>query len=92
MLLSICLKCDLTPQGVDAISYDLPRFSRLRHGDGPWSRSRFKAIIHYLGRNAKGLTPSAMPERTLFDWDAKPIFQRSDQKALTDHSEQPAAA
>src|SRR6266702_7337342 len=41
-------------------AYDLPALCRaLRHGDGPWYRRAFKAMIHYLGRNAR----RAHPER-----------------------------
>ena len=35
-------------------AYDLPElFRALRHGDGPWYRRAFKAMIDYLGRNAR---------------------------------------
>ena len=74
-------------------AYDLPElFRALRHGDGPWYRRAFKAIIHYLGRNAKRAHPERDARTGRSRLGRKPIFQLSDQKALTDNSEQPAAA
>ena len=74
-------------------AYDLPELCRaLRHGDGPWYRRAFKAIIHYLGRNAKRAHPERDARTGRSRLGLKPIFQLSDQKALTDNSEQPAAA
>ena len=74
-------------------AYDLPElFRALRHGDGPWYRRAFKAIIHYLGRNAKRAHPERDARTGRSRLGLKPIFQLSDQKALTDNSEQPAAA
>jgi len=72
---------------------DLPElFRALRHGDGPWYRRAFKAIIHYLGRNAKRAHPERDARTGRSRLGRKPIFQLSDQKALTDNGEQPAAA
>src|SRR6266436_1039672 len=74
-------------------AYDLPAlFRALRHGDGPWYRRAFKAMIHYLGRNAQRAHPERDARTGRSRLGLKPIFQLSDQKALTDHSEQPAAA
>jgi len=74
-------------------AYDLPElFRALRHGDGPWYRRAFKAMIHYLGRNAKRAHPERDARTGRSRLGLKPIFQLSDQKALTDNGEQPAAA
>ncbi len=74
-------------------AYDLPGlFRALRHGDGPWYRRAFKAMIHYLGRNARRAHPERDARTGRSRLGLKPIFQLSDQKALTDNSEQPAAA
>ena len=74
-------------------AYDLPElFRALRHGDGPWYRRAFKAIIHYLGRNAKRAHPERDARTGRSRLGLKPIFQLSDQQSLTDNSEQPVAA
>jgi len=74
-------------------AYDLPElFRALRHGDGPWYRRAFKAMIHSLGRNAQRAHPERDARTGRSRLGLKPIFQLSDQKALTDNGEQPAAA
>lgn len=74
-------------------AYDLPElFRALRYGDGPWYRRAFKAMIRYLGKNAKRAHPKR-DARTGRSWlGLKPIFQLSGQQALNDYCEQPAAA
>jgi len=74
-------------------AYDLPAlFRALRHGDGPWYRRAFKAMIHYLGRNAKRTHPERDARTGRSRLGLQPIFQLSEQQTLTDNSEQPAAA
>jgi Transposase DDE domain len=74
-------------------AYDLPElFRALRHGDGPWYRHAFKAMIHSLGRNAKRAHPERDARTGRSRLGLKPIFQLSDQPSLTDNSEQPVAA
>ena len=75
-------------------AYDLPElFRALRHGNGPWYRRAFKAMIHYLGRNAKRAHPERDARTGRSRLGLKPIFQLSDQQQLlTDNSEQPVAA
>jgi hypothetical protein len=74
-------------------AYDLPAlFRALRHGDGPWYRRAFKAMIHYLGRNARRAHPERDARTGRSRLGLKPIFQLSDQQTLTDNGEQPAAA
>src|SRR5467141_1210853 len=74
-------------------AYAFPElFRALRYGDGPWYRRAFKAMIHYLGRNARRAHPERDARTGRSRLGLKPIFQLSDQKALTDNSEQPAAA
>jgi hypothetical protein len=74
-------------------AYDLPAlFRALRHGDGPWYRRAFKAMIHYLGSNAKRAHPERDARTGRSRLGLRPIFQLSEQQTLTDTSEQPAAA
>jgi hypothetical protein len=74
-------------------AYDLPELCRaLRHGDGPWYRRAFKAMIHYLGRNAKRAHPERDARTGRSRLGLQPIFQLSEQQTLTDNREQPAAA
>src|SRR5438445_412567 len=74
-------------------AYDLPElFRALRHGDGPWYRRAFKAMLHYLGRNAKRAHPERDARTGRSRLGLQPIFQLSEQQTLTDNSEQPAAA
>ena len=74
-------------------AYVLPElFRALRHGDGPWYRRAFKAMIHYLGRNAKRAHPERDARTGRSRLGLKPLFQLSEQQTLTDNSEQPAAA
>ena len=74
-------------------AYALPElFRALRYGDGPLYRGAFKAMIRYLGINAKRahLNRDARTGRSTLD--LKPIFQLSDHKAFMDKTNEPVAA
>jgi hypothetical protein len=74
-------------------AYDLPElFRALRGGDGPWYRRAFKAMIEYLGKNAKRAHPKRDDRTGRSRLGLKPIFQLPDQQALKDDCEQPVAA
>ena len=74
-------------------AYDLPElFRALRYGDGPWYRRAFKAMIDYLGKNARRAHPERDARTGRSRLGRKPIFQLSEQQAVIDHDEQPAAA
>jgi hypothetical protein len=74
-------------------AYQLPQlFRALRHGDGPWYRRAFEAMIDYLGRNAKRAHPKRDARTGRARLGLKPIFQLSDQQTITDNGEQPVAA
>jgi hypothetical protein len=74
-------------------AYALPElFRALRDGDGPWYRRAFKAMIRYLGKNAKRAHPKRDARTGRSRLGLKPIFQLSGQQALNDYCEQPAAA
>jgi hypothetical protein len=74
-------------------AYDFPElFRALRDGDGPWYRRAFKAMIEYLGKNANRAHPERDARTGRSQLGLKPICQLSDQQALKDDCEQPAAA
>ena len=74
-------------------AYELPQlFRTLRLGDGPWYRRAFKAMIRYLGHNAKRAHPERDARTGRVRLGLKPIFQLSDQKTLRDNREQPIVA
>ncbi len=74
-------------------AYDLPElFRALRHGDGPWYRRAFKAMIDYLGRNARRAHHERDARTGRSQLGLNSIFQLSNQQARTDNREQPAAA
>src|SRR6266436_4906095 len=74
-------------------SYALPQlFRSLRHGDGPWYRRAFNAMIRYLGINAKRAHPKRDARTGRSSLGLKPVFELSDHKAFMDNGEQPAAA
>ncbi len=74
-------------------AYDLPELFRARrYGDGPWYRHAFKAMIRYLGKNAKQAHPKRDARTGRARLGLKPVFQLSDQQALNDNCEQPATA
>jgi Transposase DDE domain len=74
-------------------AYDLPAlFRALRYGDGPWYRRAFKAMIDYLGKNARRAHPERDARTGRSRLGLKPIFPLSEQQAVIDNDEQPAAA
>ena len=74
-------------------AYDFPElFRALRDGDGPWYRRAFKALIESLGTNANRAHPERDARTGRPRLGLKPICQLSDQQALKDDCEQPAAA
>jgi hypothetical protein len=74
-------------------AYALPElFRALRHGNGPWYRRAFKAMICSLGSNAKRAHPERDARTGRSRLGLKPIFQLADQQSITDHREQPVAA
>ena len=74
-------------------AYALPDlFRALRHGDGPWYRRAFEAMIAYLGKNANRAHPERDSRSGRSRLGLKPLFQVSDQKGLKDNCEQSAAA
>jgi Transposase DDE domain len=74
-------------------AYDFPElFRALRDGDGPWYRRAFKAMIEYLGKNAKRAHPERDARTGRSRLGLKSIYQLPDQQARKDDCEQPAAA
>lgn len=74
-------------------AYVLPElFRSLRQGDGPWYRRAFKAMIRYLGGNAKRAHPNREARKGRAQLGLKPIFQLSDHKAIMNTGGKPVAA
>ena len=74
-------------------AYVLPElFRSLCYGDGPWYRRAFKAMIRYLGSNAKRAHPTRDARTGRAQLGLKPVFALSDHKALMDNSGEPVAA
>jgi hypothetical protein len=74
-------------------AYVLPElFRSLCDGDGPWYRRAFKAMIRYLGSNAKRAHPKRDARTGRAQLGLKPVFALSDHKALMDNSGEPVAA
>jgi hypothetical protein len=74
-------------------AYALPAlFRALRHGDGPWYRRAFKAMIRSLGSNAKRAHPNRDARTGRSRLGRKPLFELSDHKVFIDNSGEPAAA
>jgi hypothetical protein len=74
-------------------AYALPElFRALRHGDGPWYRRAFRAMMHYLGRNAKRAHPRRDVRTGRARLGLKSIFQLSEDQLLIDGSEESLAA
>jgi Transposase DDE domain len=74
-------------------AYELPvLFRALRNGDGPWYRRAFKAVITYLGTNAKRAHPKRDSRTGRSRLGLNPMFQMVKQQELKDDCEQPAAA
>src|SRR5712664_2672686 len=74
-------------------SYALPQlFRSLRHGDGPWYRRAFNAMIRYLGINAKRAHPKRDARTGRSRLGLKPVFALSDHKTFMDNRKEPVAA
>lgn len=74
-------------------AYVLPElFRSLCQGDGLWYRRAFKAMIRYLGGNAKRAHPNRDARTGRAQLGLKPVFELSDHKALRNTSGEPAAA
>lgn len=74
-------------------AYVLPElFRSLRQGDVPWYRRAFKAMIRYLGSNAKRAHPNRDARTGRAQLGLKPVFQLSDHKTIRNISGEPAAA
>ena len=74
-------------------AYALPKlFLALRHGDGPWYRRAFNAMIRYLGRNAKRAHPKRDARTGRAALGLKSIFELPDHQTVMDATEEPLAA
>ena len=74
-------------------AYALPDLVRaLRHGDGPGYRRAFRAMMRYLGRNAKRAHPKRDARTGRTRLGLKSVFQLSEDQVLIDSSEEPVAA
>lgn len=74
-------------------AYQLPQlFRALRHGDGPWYRRAFEAMMASLGTNAKRAHPKRDARTGRSRLGLKPLFQIAAQKGTQDTCEQPAVA
>lgn len=74
-------------------AYALPDlFRALRHGDGPWYRRVFSAMMRYLGRNAKRAHPKRDARTGRTRLGLKSVFQLSEDQVLINSSEEPVAA
>lgn len=67
-------------------------FRALRHGDGPWYRRAFSAMMHYLGRNAKRAHPKRDARTGRSRLGLKSVFQLTEDQVLIDSSEEPVVA
>ena len=82
-----------TRKAAMSAAYALPElFRSLRHGDGPWYRRAFKAMIRYLGINAKRAHPKRDARTGRAQLGRKPVFELSGHKAFMDKSGEPVAA
>jgi Transposase DDE domain len=74
-------------------AYVLPDlFRALRHGNGPWYRRAFAAMIRYLGANAKRAHPQRDARTGRAQLGLKPVFELTDHKAFMDSREERDAA
>jgi Transposase DDE domain len=74
-------------------AYALPDlFRALRHGDGPWYRRAFSAMMRYLGRNAKRAHPKRDARTGRTRLGLKSVIQLSEDQVLIDSTEEPVAA
>jgi Transposase DDE domain len=63
-------------------AYALPDlFRALRHGDGPWYRRTFSAMMRYLGRNAKRAHPKRDTRTGRSRLGLKSVFQFSEKSS-----------
>lgn len=63
-------------------AYALPDlFRALRHGDGPWYRRTFSAMMRYLGRNAKQAHPKRDARTGRSRLGLKSVFQFSEKSS-----------
>jgi hypothetical protein len=67
-------------------------FRTLRHGDGPWFLWAVEALIRSLGANAKRAHPRRDEPTGRARLGRKPIFELTDNTALTDNCEDRIAA
>jgi hypothetical protein len=82
-----------TRKAAMASAYALPElFQALRYGDGPWYRRAFKALIAYLGGNAKRAHPKRDARTGRTALNLKPNFEVSDCKTIRGKAGQPKAA
>lgn len=74
-------------------AYVLPElFRSLRHGDGPWLRRAFKAMMRYLGENAKRAHPQRDARTGRSQLGLKSVFELTDHKAFMGSREERVAA
>jgi hypothetical protein len=74
-------------------AYVLPElFRSLRHGDGPWFRRSFKAMMCYLGSNAKRAHPKRDARTGRSRLGLKPVFELTEYKAFMDNGGKRVAA
>jgi hypothetical protein len=74
-------------------AYILPElFRALRHGNGPWYRRAFEAMIRYLGVNAKRAHPQRDARTGRSQLGLKPVFELTDHKTFMDNREERVAA
>jgi Transposase DDE domain len=74
-------------------AYVLPElFRSLRHGDGPWFRRAFKAMMRYLGNNTKRAHPKRDIRTGRAQLGLKCIFELTEHQAFMDNGEKQVAA
>jgi hypothetical protein len=74
-------------------AYALPDvFRALRHGNGPWYRRAFKAMMRYLGSNATRAHPNRDARTGRARLGLKPLFELSEHTTFMDNHGEPAAA
>jgi hypothetical protein len=74
-------------------AYVLPElFRSLRHGDGPWFRRAFKAMMCYLGRNAKRAHPQRDARTGRAQLGLQPLFELTEHTTFMDNGEKQIAA
>jgi hypothetical protein len=74
-------------------AYALPEvFRALRHGDGPWYRHAFRAMMRYFGTNAKRAHPKRDTRTGRARLGLQPLFQLSENQALIANEEEAVAA